>query len=369
MKTPSKPHRRARAPRPPGVTQGAVLFEPGQPLRIIELSLPALRAGQVLVEIAYSGVCRSQLLEVRGGRGIDRFLPHALGHEGSGVVRRIGPGVSRVKPGDHVVLSWLKGPGVDAPGARYQAAEAVINSGPVATFMRHAVVAENRLTRIAAALDLRAAALLGCAIPTGAGAVFHTARLKAGASVAVFGCGGVGLSAIAAAGLAHARQIIAVDLNPVQLWRAQRAGATEVIDAGVRAPAAAIQAITDGQGVDCAIEAAGQARAMEQALSSVRDTGICVLAGNLGQGAQIAIDPFDLIRGKRIVGTWGGETRPERDIPRYARWLRAGLWPLNAIVGRVYRLEEINDALDDLAVGRGGRGLVAMAPEAAPLAN
>ncbi|HLH77680.1 MAG TPA: zinc-binding dehydrogenase [Candidatus Binataceae bacterium] len=369
MKQPLPRSRASALLSPPRLTQAAILFEVGQPLKIVELSLPSLRTGQVLVEIAYSGVCRSQLLEVRGERGIDRYLPHALGHEGSGVVRGVGPGVSRVKLGDHVVLSWLKGPGVDAAGARYRAGAAVINSGALATFMRHAVVAENRLTRIAPSLDLRAAALLGCAIPTGAGAVLHAAGLKAGASVAVFGCGGVGLSAIAAASLTHARPIIAVDLNPVQLWRARRAGATEVIDATVQAPVAAIQAITCGQGVDCAIEAAGQARAMEAALSSVGEKGICVLAGNLRQGGQIAIDPFDLIRGKRLVGTWGGGTRPARDLPRYARWLRAGVWPLNAMLGRIYRLEEINDAIEDLAAGRGGRGLIAMDPQATPLAN
>jgi S-(hydroxymethyl)glutathione dehydrogenase/alcohol dehydrogenase len=369
MKKPLKPRAKPSSPRLPRVTQGAILFAVGQPLQVVELSLPSLRKGQVLVEIAYSGVCRSQLLEVRGERGIDRFLPHALGHEGSGVVRAIGPGVSRVKPGDHVVLSWLKGPGVDAPGARYQAGGAVINSGPLATFMRHTVASENRLTRIASALDLRAAALLGCAIPTGAGAVLHTARLKAGASVAVFGCGGVGLSAIAAAGLARLRHIVAVDPNPVQLWRARRAGATAVVDPSVQAPVAAIRAITDGEGVDCAIEAAGQVRAMEAALGSISDKGICVLAGNLRQGSQIAIDPFDLIRGKRLVGTWGGETRPERDLPRYARWLSDGAWPVNAVLGQVYRLEEINDALEDLAGGRGGRGLIVMDQQATPLAN
>lgn len=159
-------------------TIAAVLEQLNKPLRIRELTTPDLKPGQVLVEVAYSGVCHSQLLEVRGKRGLDRFLPHTLGHEGSGTVLEVGAGVTKVKPGDHVVLSWIKGSGADAPSTIYESAERPVNSGALSTFMRQTVTCENRLTAIPDAMPLREAALLGCAIPTGAGIVLNTARVR-----------------------------------------------------------------------------------------------------------------------------------------------------------------------------------------------
>ena len=153
-------------------TEAAVLSELNQPLRLSKLTIPDLKFGQVLVEVAYSGVCHSQLLEVHGKRGLDRFLPHTLGHEGSGTVLKVGPGVTKVKPSDRVVLSWIKGSGADLPFTIYQSAEETVNSGAISTFMRHTVTCENRVTPIPDAMPLREAALLGCAIPTGARALF-----------------------------------------------------------------------------------------------------------------------------------------------------------------------------------------------------
>ena len=166
----------------------------------------------MLVKVEYSGVCHSQLHEIRGRRGPDRFLPHTLGHEGSGIVIQIGPGVNKVQPGDHVVLSWIKGTGADVPSSSYDSAEGTINSGAISTFMEHAVVSENRLTVISKSMPLREAALLGCAIPTGAGTVLNTAQLRAGQSIAIFGLGGIGLSAVLGARMANADPIIGIDV-------------------------------------------------------------------------------------------------------------------------------------------------------------
>ena len=343
-------------------TEAAVLFELNQPLRLLTLTIPDLKPGQVLVEVAYSGVCHSQLLEMRGKRGPDHFLPHTLGHEGSGTVLEVGPGITKVKPGDRVVLSWIKGSGANVPSLVYQSLEGPINSGAISTFMRRTVTCENRITPIPPTMPLREAALLGCAIPTGAGIVLNTARVRAGNSVAVFGVGGIGLSAVLAANLVNATTIIAIDVFDEKLEQAHRVGASHQINARQQDPLATILEITCGRGVDYAIEAAGKRETMEAAFQAVRDSGgLCVLAGNLPHGERISLDPFDLIRGKRIVGSWGGETDPDRDIPRYAELHLSGVLRLDALTTRCYRLADINRALDDLEQGVVGRALIDMA--------
>ena len=202
-------------------TQGAVLYELQGSLRLEELILPSLKPGQVLVEIAYSGVCHTQLLEARGKRGPDRYLPHTLGHEGTGIVRELGPEVKKVKPGDRVVCSWIKGKGADVPSTQYQGQNQPINSGAISTFLQMAVISENRITPLPEAMPLREAALLGCAIPTGAGIVLNTLGIRPGSSVAIFGVGGIGLSTVLAANIMNATTIIAVDIFDHKLEQAK----------------------------------------------------------------------------------------------------------------------------------------------------
>jgi len=340
-------------------TEAAVLFEINEPLRLVTLDIPELRPGQILVEIAYSGVCASQLLEVKGKRGKDVFLPHTLGHEGAGIVVEIGPGVQKVKPGDHVVLSWIKGIGEDVPSMTYGSEIGPINAGAVCTFMRSTVTCESRVTPIPKDFPLREAALLGCAIPTGAGIIFNTAKVKSGESVAIFGLGGVGLSALLAANLVNAKPIIAIDISDQKLHLARQFGATHLINFQEQNPLPAILNITGGKGVDYAIEAAGQRAAMETAFQSVREKGgVCILAGNLPKGELMTLNPFEFIRGKRIVGTWGGDAQPDRDIPFYVDLFLAGKMPIHKMITKVYSLKDINKALADLDEGKTIRPLI-----------
>ena len=342
-------------------TDAAVLVELGQPLSLLELSIPELNPGQVLIDVAYSGVCHSQLLEVHGQRGHDRYLPHVLGHEGSGKVLEVGKGVAKVKKGDHVVLSWIKGRGADVPSTIYKSANGTINSGAISTFMRRTITCENRVTSIPDGMPLREAALLGCAVPTGAGIVFNTAEVQAGSSVAVFGIGGIGLSAVLAADLAHAKTIIAIDLIDHKLETARQVGATHLVNASQEDPLEKIFEITGERGVDYAVEAAGRRETMETAFKAVCDKGgLCVIAGNLSEGECISLDPFGLIRGKRIVGTWGGESEPDRDIPRYVDLYLSGELKLENMITHTYPLKGINQALTDLESGKVGRALIDM---------
>ncbi len=346
----------------PTITRAAVLVEIGKPLEIMELTLPTLKPGQVLIEMAYAGVCHSQLHEIRGRRGPDAFLPHTLGHEGAGTVLACGEGVSKVSLGDRVVLSWIKGEGVDVPGTTYESAIGTVNSGAISTFMTVTVTCENRVVPILEdKLPMREAALLGCAVPTGAGVVINTADVQAGSSVAVFGVGGIGLSAVLASAMRGATTIIAIDIVDEKLEAASRAGATHTINAATEDAVERIKEITEGSGVDTAVEAAGLPQTMEAAFVSVAyGGGLCVLAGNVAFGETINLDPFDLIKGRKIVGSWGGETVPDRDLPRYAEMFLSGKLPFDQLVSHEWTLENINTAFDELEARQVSRALIRM---------
>lgn len=344
-------------------TTAAVLVEPQKPLVLAELEIPELRPGQVLVKIAVSGVCHTQLLEWQGYRGEDPYLPHCLGHEASGSVLDVGPGVSKVKQSDQVILSWIKGSGANVPGTVYQWGHRPVNAGGITTFSEHAVISENRLTVIPEDISLRDAALLGCAVATGVGAVFNTAQAAPGQSIAIFGCGGIGLCAIAGAAIAGCVPIIAIDILPQKLELALQMGATHSIDASQTDPVAAIQEICAG-GLDSAIEASGRPQVMVQALTSVRSQGgIAIVIGNARHGEYISLDPGQFNAGKQLRGTWGGDTHPDRDFPRYCKLLRSGKLKLDLLTSKVYRLREINEALKDLKTGKVARPLIDMMPE------
>lgn len=341
-------------------TTAAVLTEINKPLQIEELTILPLKKGQVLVEVAYSGICHSQLNEIHGLKGEDRFLPHTLGHEGSGIVVEIGPDVTKVKPGDHVVLTWIKGSGHDVPSTKYSRKDgSIVNSGAISTFMTRAVISENRLVPITKEMPLKESAILGCAIPTGAGIVLNTAHVQPGQSVAVFGCGGIGLSVILAAKMVGAVMIIAIDIRERKLTQARKIGATHIIDASRQTVFDTIHSITGGQGVDFAIEAAGNRMTMEAAFKSVKDKGgLCILAGNLPAGQNISIDPFDLIKGKRIIGTWGGETDPDQEIVNYVQYFLSGKLKLDLFTSDIAKLNDINQALESFNDGNVNRVLI-----------
>jgi S-(hydroxymethyl)glutathione dehydrogenase/alcohol dehydrogenase len=341
-------------------TTAAILVELARPLEIVDLEIPPLKPGQVLVEVAFSGVCHTQVMEARGQRGPDRFLPHCLGHEGSGIVRELGPNVSRVQPGDRVVLSWIKGSGGDVPGTQYGWNGKTVNSGGITTFSRMSVISENRLTRLDPELPFDLAALLGCAIPTGAGMAFNTAAVRAGQSVAVFGVGGIGLCALSAAAACGATPLIAVDRQPDKLRIARELGASHTVCVTESNPVETILKICPG-GVDIAIEATGRAAVMQQSLEAIRSQGgTTVIAGNAPQGEFWQFDPRQLNQGKRILGTWGGDNVPDRDFPRYQRLLLAKKLPLQCLISRRYSLQNINQALDDLEAGIVPRPLIDM---------
>lgn len=337
--------------------KAAVLYELNKPLVIEELETQALGHGQVLVKILYSGVCQTQVNEVKGVKGPDKYLPHTLGHEASGVVEEIGPGVSRVGVGDYVVLSWIKGPGLEASSSQYLLGNERINSGAITTFSTFSVVSENRITKISREVPHDVTALLGCAVPTGAGMVRNTLKAGPGSSIAVFGLGGVGLSAVLYASAVGCSRIIGVDVKDQELELARNLGATHVINS-VKEPV--LQKIVDltGTGVDFAIESSGVREVMELSFEAIKPGGTAVLAGNVRKGEKICLDPYGLINGKKILGTWGGETQTDKDLPFYAGQYLAGKLKLKRLITHVFTLDQVNDAFAELDKGNVGRALL-----------
>jgi S-(hydroxymethyl)glutathione dehydrogenase/alcohol dehydrogenase len=340
--------------------KAAILVKQNAPLAVGNLDIPPLSVGQVLVKIAHTGICGKQLEEISGKRGPDRFLPHLLGHEGAGIVVDTGPGVRKTKRGDHVVLHWMKGSGIESAPPRFMWNGAAVSAGWVTTFSEYTVASENRLTPIAADLRFDIASLLGCAVTTGLGVVFNDADLKPGQSIAVFGVGGVGLNVIQGAALVNAYPIMAIDLYDHKLEQARRFGATHTQNAGCGDSEAFLRELTLGRGFDVTIDTTGSADVFRRAYNLTSGTGKVILAGVLHHQERISIDAFPLHFGRRIIGSHGGGTQPDLDIPRYLGLYKQGKLKLDEQITHRYPLDNINEALDAVRRGEAGRCLISM---------
>jgi S-(hydroxymethyl)glutathione dehydrogenase/alcohol dehydrogenase len=343
---------------PPRSWRAAVLRETGTDLDVVDIARPSLSSGQVLVALDYSGVCRSQLMEVRGLRGPDAWLPHLLGHEGVGTVAEIGPDVTKVAVGDRVVVGWIKGEGIESASPALTTVDGeTINAGRVTTFSEYTVASENRVYLQPVEVDDRAAVLFGCALLTGAGMVLNEARPMEGESVLINGLGGIGLAAlIATQGLGV--EVVAADPDPEKRALACGLGAHHVVDPFEGILSERVRQYFP-RGVDVAIDAAGTTAGIEAAFDCLRyDGGRLVFASHPPTGERISLDPHDLIKGRTIRGSWGGACRPDEDIPRLARAITAAGTSLDFMMPRTYSLDEVNTALDDLEAQRAMRPVI-----------
>jgi len=341
----------------------AILTRLRAPLEIDDVRAPEwLGFGQVRVRVAYSGICGSQLGEIEGVKGPDAYLPHLLGHEGSGEVLETGAGVTRVAPGDRVVLHWMRGPGIESAPPDYARGGQRVNAGWVTTFNEEAIVSENRVTPLPDGIDLDLAPLLGCAVTTGLGVIVNDAKVRIGESVVVFGVGGVGLCTIQGAAMVSANPVIAVDLHASRLELATRVGATHGIDASREDAADAVRGIVGSDGADVVIENTGNPRVIELAYELTAPKGRTVLVGVPPRDDLPRIFTLPLHFGKALMGSEGGGARPEVDIPRYAALAEAGRLALAPLITNRYPLDRVNDAIEDLRSGRvAGRCLIEMA--------
>lgn len=346
----------------PKSMKAAILVEQRKPLVIDEVELPStLAVGQVLIKIHFSGICGSQLGEIDGAKGEDKFLPHLLGHEASATVVEIGPGVRYVKAGDKVVAHWRKGMGIEGIPPNYKWRGNKLNAGWIATFNEYAIVAENRITKIPDTSNLEVAALFGCAVTTGFGVVENNAKIRIGESVVVYGAGGVGLNIVQAAALVGAYPIIAVDLFDGRLELARKVGATHLINASDKNAKNEINDILQGDGVDVFIDNTGQPSIIELGYQITKAQGRVTLVGVPKKGNNINIYSLPLHFGKGLSGSQGGEAVPNVDIPRYQKMFDAGRIHLKELITETHSLDQINAAIDNMRSGKAsGRCLIQM---------
>ncbi|MGW0735729.1 Zn-dependent alcohol dehydrogenase [Streptomyces sp. NPDC002851] len=360
------------------MVRAAVLPAVNAPLELGEIDLPEPGPGQVRVRLAAAGVCHSDLSLSNGTMRVP--TPCVLGHEGAGTVVAVGEGVTHVAPGAGVVLNWAPSCGSCHPctlGEVWLCAQALTGAASVyarradgtelypglnvAAFAEETVVAANCVLPVPDGVPLADAALLGCAVLTGYGAVHHSARVRAGESVAVFGVGGVGLATLQAARIAGAERIVAVDVSPEKEALARAAGATEYVVAS-ETTAKDIRKLTDGQGADVAVECVGRAATIRTAWESTRRGGRTTVVGIGGKDQQVTFNALEIFHwGRTLSGCVYGNSDPERDLPILAEHVRAGRLDLSSLVTERIGLDGIPAAFENMLAGKGGRALVVFA--------
>ena len=334
--------------------KSAILVESKKPLEIADVNLPKdLEYGQVLVDVKYSGICGAQLNEIDAIKGPDRFLPHLLGHEGSGVVEKIGKGVTQTKSGDQVVLHWRKGKGIQSATPHYFWKEKKINAGWVTTFNEKAIVSENRLTVIPKDFNLKTAALFGCATTSGFGAVNNDAKVKIGQSVLIFGMGGMGLNISYASSLVSAYPIIGIDLHKEKIDIGKKFGLTHGIVAGSGNLREKLKGILGHKGPEITFETTGNSKVMEQAYEISPNDGKIIFVGVPDK--KISIYSLPLAFDKILSVSHGGQSQPDKDIPRYIRLIQNKKLSLEKLITHEFNLSDINQAIDLFRTGKAGR--------------
>jgi S-(hydroxymethyl)glutathione dehydrogenase/alcohol dehydrogenase len=366
-------------------TRAAIVYAYGEPYQVERVELDEPREREVLVRVAAAGICHSDE-HVRVGE-MRAQLPLALGHEGAGVVERVGPGVTRCKPGDHIVFSFIPacghcrycmmglsnlcvlqsktmgGPRLDGTYRMRNAAGSEIGQFClISTFSEWTVAPEESIVVIDPDLPLDKAALVGCGVSTAFGAVVHRAHVEPGSSAVVVGCGGIGINVVQSLAIAGASQIIAVDILDNKLETARAFGATETLNAKTDDVPKRVRALTAGQGADYAFEVTGVPSAITQAFAATRKGGTIVLIGiSPADQRSLPVPPQELVLlQKTVMGTLYGSAQATNDIPKLLALYKSGRLKLDELVTRTYALDEINTGYADLTAGRNLRGVITL---------
>ena len=356
-------------------------YQESKPLKIADIELEGPGSGEVLVKIAAAGLCHSDLSVIDGNR--PRPTPMALGHEASGIVEEVGPNVSTFAKGDHVVLVFVPScghcipcssgrPALCEPGAAANGAGTLLSGSRrlskngamvhhhlgVSAFAEYATVSEHSLVKIDPEFDLTIAALFGCAVLTGVGAVVNTGQVPPGSKVAVIGLGGVGLCSLLGAKVSGASQVVAIDLNNNKLRLAKELGATHAVNASDENAVEAIREITKG-GVDFAFEMAGSVPALQLAYDITTRGGTTITAGLPHPDARLSLSPVSLVAEERsLKGSYVGACIPRRDLPRYMALYNKGDLAVDRLLSDVLKLEDINLGFEKLASGESIRQVI-----------
>ncbi|HEY1296691.1 MAG TPA: Zn-dependent alcohol dehydrogenase [Chloroflexota bacterium] len=359
--------------------KAAVLNDYGQSLELEEIQIDPPKPGEVRVRIGATGVCHSDYHVIKGEWKYG--LPMILGHEAAGVVETLGEGVTGVKPGDHAILSFRPACGVcrlcsigrsvlceGRPGDRFKMHDGtarvhrngqdILVLARVGSFAEQVVVPAEQVIPVREDVPMDVLALIGCAVTTGVGAVVNAAKVEPGSTVAVIGCGGVGLNVIQGAALVNASRIIAVDLLDNKLEYARQFGATDTVNGSGGDAVEQVRELTGG-GVDYAFEVIGNGKTVEQAIQMTRVAGTACIVGMAPQGSTASFDPLLFVNKEtKLIGTWYGSARPRLDFPRMIELTMAGKLKVNELISRRYSLDQINEGFERLGRGEVARGVI-----------
>ena len=336
--------------------KAAVLEKLNSPLTIREVFPTELLPGQVYVKVLSSGICGAQLHEIRGHRGNEKFLPHLMGHEGCGIVKEVGPGVTTVKEGDKVVMHWRPGSGIESEFPKYHLGEKIISSGKCTTLSEFSIVSENRLTKVPSDTPTVLAAMLGCSLTSAMGIIDNECNLKFGESVAVIGCGGVGLNLIQAAKMKSAYPVYGVDINDKMFDLTHQIG-VDIFTCDLEFIPHKVDVILDTTGVP---------EVISKAFDKLAPSGRLIMVGQPAPGTDLNIfNPLSMFdgQGKSIRASQGGGTKPDEDIPRYIKLANREMLDFNTLHTDTFALDNINDAFDLLKTGNAGRIIIKIGEE------
>jgi Zn-dependent alcohol dehydrogenase len=331
--------------------KAAVLEKLNYPLAIREVFPTQLLPGQVYVKVLASGLCGAQLHEIRGHRGNEKFLPHLMGHEGCGIVKEVGPGVTTVQEGDKVVMHWRPGSGIESEFPKYHLGEKIISSGKCTTLSEFSIVSENRLTKVPHDTPTVLAAMLGCSLTSALGIIDNECNLKFGESVAIIGCGGVGLNLIQAAKMKNAYPVYGVDINDKMFDLTHQIG-VDIFTCDLEFIPEKVDVILDTTGVP---------EVISKAFDKLAPSGRLIMVGQPAPGTDLNIfNPLSMFdgQGKSIRASQGGGTKPDEDIPRYIKLANREMLDFNTLHTDTFALDNINDAFDLLKTGNAGRIII-----------
>ncbi len=361
--------------------KAAILYKPNTPLEVVQVEQQGPKAGEARVRVKAAGICHSDWHVINGDWTMP--LPMVLGHEAAGIVEEVAPGVTNVKPGDHVIFSFRPQCGrclycslgrsilcdghndtprfvlFDGTQRMSVKGQGLNQMARIGTFSEQVVCPAEHLVPIRHDMPWPQAALVGCCVPTGVGAVTRCAEVEAGASVLVIGCGGVGLNVVQGARLAGAATIIACDLLDSKLAYAKEFGATHTINASGTSPVDFARSLTQGRGVDYAFDAIGGEATTLQIVDAIRPGGTAVIVGMAAMAVRAPITPYMMaLQEKCIRGTMYGSVRPDLDFPKLVELYMQGRLKIDELVSRTYRLEEINEGFAALRTGQVARGVI-----------
>ena len=329
--------------------KAAILVKIKKPLVIKKLEMPNIGDKQVLVKIFYSGICQSQIMEIDGGRNNNKYLPHMLGHEASGKIINIGSKVKKVKKGDEVILSWIKSSGKSCNGGFIRDNKKNINYGPITTFSNYSLISENRIVKKPKFIDRKLATLFGCALSTGAGMVLKYGKITKEKRVLIYGLGGVGFCSLITLLALNHKNIYVYDINLKKSNLAEKFGAKKIDLKKLR---------KYSNFFDICIETCGKTKTIENGISLIKNSGKLIFASHPPKNQKIKINPHDLIKGKKIIGSWGGSTNPDKDLKLYFKIIKKKISLFNFLISKIYNLSEINLAIKQMRKGNVIRPLI-----------